>query len=104
MINLEFVRELIVIGTFLSTITCTLVQKTKIIFHSSKYLSLYSFVINIIIGLLFSYSFTKIVFPYNLWIGLFSFLGSDTFYKAFEGKLSSYSDLVNNNQQNSVEK
>jgi len=47
-----------------------------------------------IISLLFCKTFTNIDLPNSLWIGLFSFLGADSIYKSLEGKISSYSDLI----------
>jgi hypothetical protein len=93
MFNLDYLKELLIISIALSTITCTFIQKTKHIFKSSKYISIYSFIINISIGIIFCLTFTDIEFPNSLWIGLFSFLGADSLYKTLEGKLSSYSDL-----------
>lgn len=96
MLKVDLLQQLLVISIALSTITCTLVQKTKILFKNSKYISLYSFIINMIIGLIFSYTFTEIRFPNNLWIGFFSFLGADSIYKSLEGTISSYSELIRN--------
>lgn len=104
MINLDFLRDTLIISTILGTITCTFVQKTKRLFSSSNYLTLYSFLINIIFGILFSYTFTNLCFPQNLWIGLFSFIGSDSIYKKLEGKIASFTDLTTKYPQQSVDK
>ena len=47
-----------------------------------------------IIGFLFSQTFSNIDYFNSLWVGLFAFLGADTIYRNLEGKLSSYGDLV----------
>ena len=94
MLNLEYLQQLLVIAIALSTITCALIQKTKGFFKTSKYLCLYSFIINITIGIIFCYTFTNITFPSSLWIGFFSFIGADTIYKVLEGKLASHTDLL----------
>lgn len=94
MLNLEFLKQLLMISTILSTITCAVVQKTKMCFKTSKYICLYSFIINILIGIIFCDSFTTLTFPINLWVGFFSFIESDTIYKSLEGKLTSHSDLI----------
>ena len=47
MLNLEYLQQLLVIAIALSAITCALIQKTKGFFKTSKYLCLYSFIINI---------------------------------------------------------
>lgn len=97
MLYLDYLKQLLIISIALSIITCTLVQKTKGLFNSSKWISLYSFLINIIVGTIFCITFTNIKFPNSLWIGLFSYLGADSMYKTLEGKISSYSDIITNN-------
>jgi len=94
MLKIEFLKQLLIISITLSTITCTMVQKTKFLFKSSKYITLYSLVINILVGIIFSYTFTNIRLPNCLWIGFFSFLGADSIYKSLEGTISSYSELT----------
>lgn len=88
------------IATILSSITCSFVQKTKFIFKDSKYLSIYSFIVNIIFSIIFCYSYSTITIPHSLWIGLLSFLGADTIYKSLEGKLASHSTIINNKKSN----
>lgn len=97
MLNLEFLQQLLVISIALSAITCAVVQKTKCCFKTSKFLCLYSFIINMLIGIIFCYTFTDITLPTSLWIGFFSFIGADTIYKSLEGKLASHSDLLTKN-------
>ena len=94
MLNLEYLQQSLIIAIALSTITCAFIQKTKCCFNSSKYLALYSLVVNIFVGLVFCMTFTSIDFPNSLWIGMFSFLGADTIYKTLEGKVSSYTDIT----------
>lgn len=95
MFHIEYLQELLIIGVALSAITCTIIQKTKSLFKSSKFIILYSFIINMIVGIVFSLTFTDVTLPTSLWIGLFSFLGADSIYKTLEGKISSYSDILN---------
>lgn len=94
MLNLEYLQQLLVIAIALSAITCAIIQKTKSCFKTSKYLCLYSFLVNMLVGVAFSLTFTNITFPNSLWIGFFSFIGADTIYKSLEGKLVSHTDLV----------
>lgn len=95
MFHIEYLQELLVIGIALSAITCAIIQKTKSLFKSSKFITLYSFIINMVVGIVFSLTFTDVTLPTSLWIGLFSFLGADSIYKSLEGKISSYSDILN---------
>lgn len=97
MLKLEYLQQLLIISIALSVITCAFIQKTKHWFKGSKYLCLYSFIVNILVGIIFCITFTDINFPTSAWVGLFSFIGADTIYKSLEGKLSSYSDIVKKN-------
>lgn len=94
MLNIDYLRQLLIISITLSVITCAFIQKTKYLLKSSKWISFYSFIINIIIGIIFCISFTTITFPNSLWIGLFSYLGADSIYKSLEGKISSYTEII----------
>lgn len=95
MLNLEFLKDLLIISIALSVITCAFIQKTKVHFKNSKCLPIYSLVINLFVGMIFCLTFTDIEFPTSIWVGLFSFIGADTLYKTLEGKLSSYTDIIN---------
>ncbi len=97
MLKIDLLEQMLVISIALSTISCSLIQKTKKLFPNSKWLSFYSLFINMSMGILFCITFTNIEFPMSLWVGLFSFLGADTIYKALEGKLQSYRDIISKN-------
>ncbi|MBQ9019661.1 MAG: hypothetical protein IJ097_05065 [Bacilli bacterium] len=95
MFHIEYLQQLLVIAITLSTITCTLVQKTKSFFSNSKIIIIYSLIINLVIGVIFCITFTDITLPTSLWIGLFGFIGADSIYKSLEGKILSYTDILN---------
>ena len=95
MLKLEYLQELLIISVALSAITCTFIQKTKSICNCSSYVNIYSFIVNMLIGIIFCMTFTSLTFPTSLWIGFFSYLGADIIYKTLEGKLSSYTDIIN---------
>lgn len=94
MFNYDYLKELLVVSIAISVITCAFIQKTKVHFKRSKYLPIYSLVVNLIVGIVFCISFTDISFPTSIWVGLFSFIGADSLYKTLEGKLSSYTDII----------
>lgn len=100
MFNINYLKDLLLISVILSTVTCTLVQKTKVLFKSSKIIGLYSLIVNMTLGIIFCYTFTDIQLPNSLWIGFFSFLGADSIYKTLEGKISSYTEIVSKNTIN----
>ena len=94
MFHIEYVSELLMISTILSSITCTLIQKTKILIPKSKYIPIYSIIINIIISILFCKTFTDLKLLDSIWIGLFTFLGANSIYKTLEGKLTTHSEIL----------
>ena len=46
-------------------------------------------------GMLFTLSFTNNTLVESLWVGLFSFIGADSLYKAFEDKLFKSFNKIN---------
>lgn len=99
MIDINLLQELLIIAIAVSVIAVAFIQKTKGIFKKSKWINLYSFVVNMVLGIIFCMSFTEANIINSLWVGLFSFLGADTLYKSLEGKLSSFKDIVNKREE-----
>lgn len=97
--NIDLLKELFVIAIVLSVITMAFIQKTKGIFKTSKFIELYSAIVNIIFAIVFCISFTEVSIINSLWVGLFSFLGADTLYKTLEGKLASFTDIMNQKEE-----
>ncbi len=91
--SIDILKKVLLVSIVLSTITCSFIQKTKVGFKSSKFLVFYSFIVNILLSILFCKSFTDFNFLYSIWVGLFSFIGADTIFKSLEGKVNSYSEL-----------
>lgn len=92
--DFDLLQKLIIIATFNSILTCAFIQETKAMFKSSKWIKLYSFVINMAVGIVFCLSFTDISLSLSPWVGFISFIGADAIYNAFEGKLKSFRDLI----------
>lgn len=90
---IELLKRICFVAIVLSTISCSFIQKTKSGLKSTKYLVVYSFVVNMLLSILFCKYFTNLDFTYSLWVGFFSFLGADTIFKTLEGKLSSYEEI-----------
>lgn len=86
-------KKILFVSIVISAISCSFIQKTKMGFHSSKFLVIYSFVINMVISVGFCLTFTDFSIAYSLWVGLFSFMGADTIFKMLEGKLESFHDM-----------
>ena len=93
MINIDLLQELLIVSTVASVVTVAFIQKTKSLFRKSKVVSVYSFIVNLVFGILFTITFTKLNAINGLWVGLFSYLEADTLYKSLEGKLSPLKDL-----------
>lgn len=94
MFDWEKLKNILIIAIACSTVTLAFIQKTKKVCKTNNCITCYSLIINLIIGLVFSLSFSDISVWESIWVGLFSFIGADTLYQNLEGKLSSYSDLV----------
>lgn len=92
--NIDLLEELLAIAMTNSVIVVAFIQKIKMYFKTSKFLPIVSFVVNMILGVLFCLTFTDTTFPTSLWVGLFSFIGADTLYKALEGKLKKHDEIV----------
>lgn len=95
MLDITLLQELLIIAMAVSVIACSFIQKTKGIFKKSKHINIYSFVVNMLLSILFCITYTKTNIINSLWVGLFSYVGADTLYKSLEGKLKPYSELTN---------
>lgn len=87
--NFELLKNVLIVAVGSSIITTTLVQKIKegYKFKNSKNIIMSSFGVSIVIGTLFSLSFTDLNMINSLWVGLISFIGADAVYKTFEDKI-----------------
>lgn len=87
MLDVSLLKNVLIVAISSSIISTSLVQLIKEATLSKKYLLIISFVISMIIGVLFSLSFTDLSIFDSLWVGLISFIGADTIYKTFEDKI-----------------
>lgn len=94
MLDYELLMQLVVVAIMLSCITTAFIQMTKGMFKTSKYIVLYSFIINMLLSIPFCKSFSSANLLQSLWVGLFSFIGADALYKSLEGKLKSHSEII----------
>ena len=90
----ELLIYLTVIALFVDVFTVPFIQKTKGMFKKSKYIPVYAFFVNVLLGLALCYLFTDITVIYSLWVGLTSWIGADSIYSALESKLASHGDIV----------
>jgi len=89
MLNFDLIKNLLVIALASSIITTAFVQRIKetINFKKSNRLVIVSFITSMILGTLFSLSFSDANLINSLWVGLISFLEADMIYKMFEDKI-----------------
>ena len=87
MLDVALLKNVLIVAISSSIISTSLVQLIKEATLSKKYLLIVSFAISMVIGFLFSLSFTDLNIFDSLWVGLISFIGADTIYKTFEDKI-----------------
>ena len=89
MLNLELIKNLLLIAIASSVVTTTSVQKIKeaFTFKKSSRFVIVSFVVSMIFGTLFALTFSEVNIQEALWVGFFSFIGADALYKTFEDKI-----------------
>ena len=92
-LNWDMLQELLIVAIACSTVTVAFIQKTKRFCKKKKWVTSYSFFVNMVLGFLFSKTFTSLSNIQSLWVGLFSFIGADTIYRNLEGKLTTYTEL-----------
>lgn len=89
MINYDLIKNVLTMGLINSLIITNLVQKVKesFVIKCSDTCVLISLIISLIIGTLFSLTFSNLNFIYSLWSSIFSFIGADIIYKILENKV-----------------
>lgn len=96
MLNLELLKQVLMIAIASGCVTTLAVQKIKEQLKSKKWLFIISFLISMIIGTLFAKSFSDANWEYSAWAGLFTWLGANILYLAFEDKIfKKFSDINN---------
>lgn len=87
--NIELIKKLLLIAVSSSIISTSFIQKIKgaSLIKCSECLIYISFLISMSFGMFFTLSFTSYSVLNSVWVGLFSFIGADSLYKAFEDKL-----------------
>ena len=95
--NIELIKTLLLIAASSSIISASFVQKIKTVslIKCSDCLIYISFLISMSFGMLFTLSFTEYTLVDSIWVGLFSFIGADSLYKAFEDKLFKSFNKIN---------
>lgn len=94
--NLELLKQVLIVGISASIFSTATIQKIKEQLKSKKWLFFISLVISIGIGIFFTLSFTELKVINAIWVGITTWVGSDTIYRAFEDKIfKKFSDINN---------
>lgn len=92
--DLDLIKEIIVIAIGSSVFSTAIIQKIKEQLKSKKCLFYISFLVSIATGICFSISFSNLSMINSIWVGLTTWVGADTIYKAFEEKIfTKFSDM-----------
>ena len=89
MLDLDLIKNVLIVAIASSIITTAFVQKIKesFTFKKSNRLVIVSFVVSMAIGTLFAMCFSDLTLVNCLWSGFVSFIGADAIYKMFEDKI-----------------
>ena len=94
MIEIETHKNTLMVAMSAGIIVTTFVQKLKSILPSKRHIVPITIISSLLIGILFSLSFSNLNIYDSLWVGLITFIGADTIYKLFEDKIfPSYSNI-----------
>ena len=93
--ELELIKQILVVAIGASIISTAIIQKIKEQLKSKLWLYLTSLVVSMSIGILFAICFSEVSIISSVWVGLFTWIGADSLYKAFEDKIfTKFSDIV----------
>ena len=94
--NLELLKKVLIVGISASIFSTAIIQKIKEQLKSKKWLFFISLVISIGIGIFFTLTFAELDIIGAFWVGISTWVGSDTIYRAFEDKIfKKFSDINN---------
>ena len=97
--DLDLIKQILVVAIASSIVSTATIQKIKEILKNKTALYISAFLISIAIGICFALSFSDLSLTSAIWVGLITWVGADTIYKAFEDKIfTSFSDMNNKNE------
>ena len=85
--DLELIKNILIIGIGASIFSTAIIQKIKEQLKDKKMLFFVSLIVSILIGTLFSLSFTELTLVNSFWVGVVTWIGADALYKTFEDKI-----------------
>ena len=82
--NIELLGLVLLSSLVVSVISFYFIEKTKCYIRKSRYFVFYSLLVNLLFSIFFCYCFTCISILSSIWVGIISFLISDSLYKIFK--------------------
>lgn len=93
-IDFDLIKFICVVAIGVSVLSTPTIQKIKSMLKTKKYLNLIAFLVSMVLGELFTLSFTNLGWLFGLWVGFIAWLGAEAIYKSFENKLfTPFSDM-----------
>lgn len=87
MLNIELIKQILIVSMASGVVTTLTVQKVKSQLNTKKFIVGLSFAVSMIVGTLFSKSFSDMSWVYCLWSGFFTWIDANVLYSALEDKI-----------------
>ena len=87
MLDMDLLKQVLVIAIASGCVTTLTVQKIKEQVSKKKWLFLISFLVSMIIGTLFAKSFSEATWLYCVWSGFFTWIDANLLYSVLENKV-----------------
>ena len=85
--DLDLLKEILIVGIGASIFSTATIQKIKEMLKSKKWLYFIAIIVSFGIGIAFSLSFSDLDLISAIWVGLCTWVGADAIYKTFEEKI-----------------
>ena len=82
--NIELLGLVLLSSLVVSVISFCFIEKTKCYIRKNEYFVIYSVLVNLLLSMFFCYCFTYISILSSIWVGIISFLISDSLYKIYK--------------------
>lgn len=87
MLDTELIKQILLVSMASGCVTTLTVQKIKEQVKTKKYLGLISLLVSMVVGTLFSKSFSDMNWVYCLWSGFFTWVDANMVYSILEDRI-----------------
>lgn len=95
MLNIELIKQVLTISMASGCVTTLTVQKIKEQLSTKKYIVGLSFIVSMVVGTLFSKTFSTLNLVYCLWSGFFTWIDANLVYSVLEDKIfTKFGDMI----------